>query len=89
MLKSKTSQLTRLKGMFADAWRPAPRLDCLEWAEKFRVVPEGTSPEPGPWRTDRVPFMGEPMLACSDNTIEMLVLMCSSQTVKVSFSLTA
>ena len=79
MLKSKTSQLTRLKGMFADAWRPAPRLDCLEWAEKFRVVPEGTSPEPGPWRTDRVPFMGEPMLACSDNTIEMLVLMCSSQ----------
>ena len=36
---------------------PRPRLTVAEWADRHRIVPPGTSPEPGPWRTDRTPYL--------------------------------
>jgi len=36
--------------------RLRPRLTVSEWADRYRVLPE-TSPEPGPWRTNRVPYL--------------------------------
>lgn len=42
------------------AWRrglaPDPSLTIAEWAERYRILPPSTS-EPGPWRTDRLPFL--------------------------------
>lgn len=39
-----------------DHLKPAPRLTVSEWADRFRILPE-TSAEPGPWRTDRTPYL--------------------------------
>jgi phage terminase large subunit GpA-like protein len=36
-----------------------------EWADRHRKLSEKSSPEPGQWRTDRVPFMREVMQALS------------------------
>lgn len=45
---------------YAAAWRPEPRLTVSQWADLHRVVGR-PSPEQGPWRTDRVPYMREVM----------------------------
>ena len=58
---------------FAEVWgkvwreslRPPPALSVAEWADRYREVAVGTSAAPGRWDTQRVPFMREPMEACS------------------------
>jgi phage terminase large subunit GpA-like protein len=41
---------------------PETELTVSEHADLYRVVsPESGSPFPGPWRTDRVPYLREPM----------------------------
>ena len=42
--------------------KPEVELTVSEFADRYRVVsPESGSPFPGPWRTDRVPYLREPM----------------------------
>ena len=41
--------------------RPPPRLAVWEWADEKRELSQAESAEPGPWRTDRVPYMREIM----------------------------
>ena len=43
-----------------DALLPPPRLTVSEWADRYRVL-GNTSPEPGPWRTSRTPYLREIM----------------------------
>lgn len=69
--------------------RPPPRLTIAEWADRFRVVPPGTSPEPGPWRTDRVPYLRGIMDALSDRRVQRVVAMLASQTGKTEVALNA
>lgn len=45
----------------ADALRPDPLLTVSEWADAHRHLTTTESPEPGPWRTERVPYMREIM----------------------------
>ena len=40
--------------------RPEPDLLVSEWADKYRILPP-TSPEPGPYRSSRTPYMVEIM----------------------------
>lgn len=68
-----------LISIFRDVFTPDPILSCREWADRYRIIPPGTSAQDGPWKTDRVPFMIEPLESVSDPSIEMLVMMCSSQ----------
>lgn len=58
---------------------PRERLDLPAWADRFRVVARGTSPEAGPWRTSRVPYLREPMEAISDPDVERVICMWGSQ----------
>ena len=58
--------------------RPRSRLTGSQWADKYRYVAPGTSPEPGEWRTDRVPYLREPMDAATDKLTERVVMMFSS-----------
>jgi len=58
---------------------PRPRLTVSEWADRYRVIPPGTSPEPGPWRTERVPYLRGIMDALVDPAIETIVVMVASQ----------
>lgn len=58
---------------------PPPRLTVSEWADRYRVL-DNTSPEPGPWRTDRTPYLREVMDAMSPHSpYERVVLMKGAQ----------
>ena len=51
-----------LFGELARLAKPETELTVSEHADRYRVVsPESGSPFPGPWRTDRVPYLREPM----------------------------
>ena len=45
----------------AAALRPPARLSVSEWADRYRRLPAKSSPEPGPWRTARAPYLREIM----------------------------
>ncbi|MBR1953441.1 MAG: phage terminase large subunit family protein [Lentisphaeria bacterium] len=64
---------------FLSAFKPRSKLTGSEWADLYRYVAPGTSPEPGEWRTSRVPYLREPMDAMTDRRTEIVVLCCSSQ----------
>ena len=66
------------------AWRRGleaePQLTVSEWADRHRVLPTANA-EPGPWRTDRVPYLREIMDALSTSLpIERVVFMNGAQT---------
>jgi phage terminase large subunit GpA-like protein len=60
-------------------WRPPPALTTSQWADAKRRISEGTSPEPGRWRTARVPYLGAIMDTATDPDVEQAVLMKSGQ----------
>jgi len=60
------------------AFAPASRLTLSEWADQYRILGP-TSPEPGKWRTARAPYLREILDACSDPTIERVVVEKSAQ----------
>lgn len=64
---------------FCETFKTSGRLSGSQWADLYRYVAPGTSPEPGEWRTSRVPYLREPMDAATDKSTEMVVLMTSSQ----------
>lgn len=64
---------------FVRKCRPRSRMTGSHWADKYRYVAPGTSSEPGPWRTSRVPYLAEPMDTMTDSRTEITVMMCSSQ----------
>lgn len=47
---------------------PPEDLTGSEWADKYRVISPG-NPEPGPWRTDRAPYLREIMDVCTDQNV--------------------
>ncbi len=79
------TEITTLTAALVDAaWRaglkPEPQLTVTEWADKHRMLP-GTNAEPGPWRTSRVPYLGEIMNCLSvASPVERVVLMKGAQT---------
>ena len=62
--------------------RPPPRLTISEWADRYRIIPHGTSPEPGPWKTDRAPYLRGIMDALSDRRVQRVCAMLASQSGK-------
>lgn len=64
---------------FLKAFKPRSKMTGSEWADVYRYVAPGTSPEPGEWRTSRVPYLREPMDSMTDKLTETVVLCCSSQ----------
>ncbi|MGT2507902.1 phage terminase large subunit family protein [Cupriavidus basilensis] len=49
------------------AWVLPETLTVSEWADKHRVMPTKGAAEPGPWRTDRTPYLREVMDTLSDH----------------------
>lgn len=67
-----------------EAWRRGlstpPAMTVSEWADRYRVLPTANA-EPGPWRTDRVPYLREIMDCLSvSSPVEQVVLMKGAQT---------
>ena len=67
-------------GAYAAALRPSPVMSMDTWADATRRLPAKASPEPGKWKTDRVPFMREIMQSLSsDSMVQDVSLMKGTQ----------
>ena len=64
------------KRAFLEGLRPDPDLTVSEWADQYRMLSNKASAEPGPWRTDRTPYLREIMdCMSSSSTIQKVVFM--------------
>src|SRR5437868_2128815 len=72
--------LQQIRQAYAAGIRPDTLMQVSEWADRHRKLPKKSSAEPGPWRTDRTPFLRE-LMDCfaSTSTIEEVVFMKASQ----------
>lgn len=70
-----------------DELKPRPRLTVSKWADRYRRIAPGTSPEPGLWRTDRAPYTRGIMDALNEPGIETVVAMVASQLGKTEVEL--
>ena len=63
--------------------RPEQPLTVSEWADKHRRLSSKASAEPGPWRTNRTPYLREPMdCLSSTSSLQRVVMMFAAQTGK-------
>jgi phage terminase large subunit GpA-like protein len=46
---------------WSEGWEPPPVLLLSEWADEYRQLSRVSSSEPGQWRTERTPYLREPM----------------------------
>jgi phage terminase large subunit GpA-like protein len=72
---------TVYRDAFIAALQPPLDLTVSEWADAERQLTRRSSSEPGLWRTDRVPFLKEPMdlLSPRERRIRRVVLIFGSQ----------
>ena len=72
---------TIYRDAFIAALQPPLDLTVSEWADAERQLTRRSSSEPGLWRTDRVPFLKEPMdlLSPRERRIRRVVLIFGSQ----------
>jgi phage terminase large subunit GpA-like protein len=64
---------------FARVLRPRERLSLSTWSDRYRQLAGKAASEPGPWRTDRTPYLREPMDALTDPEVEEVVLWFGTQ----------
>jgi phage terminase large subunit GpA-like protein len=65
---------------FCEGLRPPAAMTVSEWADEHRMLSSKGSSEPGQWRTDRTPYLREPMDCLSpSNPTRRVVLMFGSQ----------
>ncbi|MCE2838226.1 MAG: phage terminase large subunit family protein [Cyanobium sp. 49614_E6] len=68
---------------FMEGLRPEQPLTVSEWADKHRRLSSKASAEPGPWRTNRTPYLREPMDCLSTTSnVQRVVMMFAAQTGK-------
>lgn len=59
---------------------PQPDETIWEWADKHRQLSSKASAETGPWRTDRTPYLREPMTALSPSSpVDTVVVVKAAQ----------
>ena len=81
-------ELDRLNKAIAPALRgmiPPDDLTVSEWAEKKRRLSAESAAEPGPWRTDRTPYLRAVMDAFTDPKVNHIVMVAASQVGKSEF----
>lgn len=66
--------------LFAEYLSLPALLAVDEWADQHRILPRETSAEPGPWRTERTPYMRQILRDLSDaSDVAEVVLMFGTQ----------
>ena len=66
--------------LFAEFMRPPANLTVSQWADKNRMLSGKASSEPGPWRTDRTPYLRQIMDDLSArSTVQEVVVMFAAQ----------
>ena len=65
---------------FLEGLRPDPDLTVSQWSDKYRMLSNKASSEPGPWRTDRTPYLQEIMdCMSSGSSVQRVVFMAGAQ----------
>lgn len=64
---------------------PPDDLTVTQWAEAKRRLSAESAAEPGPWRTERTPYLREPMDAFTDPKVRRIVMVAASQVGKSEF----
>lgn len=70
-----------LKLAFKNNMKPMPKMNLVEWADTFRVLPDNSA-EPGPWKTSRVEVARGPMLSATDPNVTQVTIMACVQLLK-------
>ena len=71
------------RAAFMEGLRPEQPLTVSEWSDKYRRLSSKASAEPGPWRTNRTPYLREPMDCLSTTSpVQRVVMMFAAQTGK-------
>jgi phage terminase large subunit GpA-like protein len=69
-----------VSALFAEFMRPPANLTVSQWADKNRMLSGKASSEPGPWRTDRTPYLRQIMDDLSArSTVQEVVVMFAAQ----------
>ena len=68
---------------------PPDDITVTQWAERYRRLSAEASAEPGPWRTERTPYLRGPMDAFTDPKVRHIVMVAASQVGKTEFELNA
>jgi len=61
------------------AFKPPEKLTVSQWADKYRILSEKDSAAPGPWRTERTPYLKEPMDAFNDPKVQDITFIAGTQ----------
>lgn len=61
------------------AFKPPERLTVSQWADKYRILSEKDSAAPGLWKTERTPYLKEPMNAFNDKNIKDISFVAGTQ----------
>ena len=74
---------------FLEALQPAKELRVSEWADQYRILPRRSTKEYGKWRTERTPYLREPMDLLSDHEkrIKRVVMVFGAQVGKTECGL--
>lgn len=83
--KQDAARLNRAIANALAGMAPPDDLTVTEWAEKKRQLSAESAAEPGPWRTDRTPYLREPMDAFTDPKVRRIVMVAASQVGKSEF----
>ena len=59
--------------------KPPEKMTVSQWADKNRIIPAGTSNQPGRWKTSKTPYLRGIMDAFSDDRIEEIVFIKPTQ----------
>lgn len=63
-----------VESTFMEALRPKERLSVWMWADKYRMLSAKDSAEPGPYRSDRTPYLKEIMEELSNTSLTKKVV---------------
>jgi phage terminase large subunit GpA-like protein len=78
-----------LRGAFARAYAPPPKMPLSEWADKYRVLSPEAAALPGRWKTMAEPMAKGVMDCVTDPLTEKVTVMAAAQVLKTEFVLNA
>ena len=76
LMKQKTIKLLR---RILKVLKPLANLTLSPWADEYRRLSQGSSAEPGRWKTSRAPYQREIMDAITDDGIKKVIVMSAAQ----------
>jgi phage terminase large subunit GpA-like protein len=78
-----------LRGSFARAYSPPPKMPLSSWADKYRVLSPEAAAMPGRWRTSNEPMAKGVMDTVTNPLTEKVTVMAAAQVLKTEFVLNA